>query len=561
MPERVVDGLEVVDVDEQDRGLAAVELLAHALHEQRAVREVRERVVVGLVVELVLQGLKLVDGLLEAVVLERDGRVVGQRLQQAQVVGAEGALEAHAVGEHDRADRALLAGEHGDHRVADAAGLHLGAQVRGAEGRGEADDGRVGVDEAGELLGDGAVGGLHRHAVVAGAVRRAQRLAVGGEQQDLGDVGVEGLEAAGEQRLERLGDLGGAGERAVRVVEELEPLMALALGDVGAVDGEHGQRGDQQHRDGARVGGDHERGGDRDARVDQRDERVRGEHLDEHLGLEVALGDGDRSAEQQDRERAAGERRGVQADPGLGLQGVGFAGDEVQHPRGERRGERELGEVEEELDDFEAADQAPDERGAEQRAEHERVAGREHEAEDERQVGEAERVRAAAEADVDDADLGGREPERHGPPRQVRLRVRGRAVRDQRPAGSRRHGERCDVEPNEDLARRDREAARAAESIRPSSRSSATAGGFLTGRAYDFRMARLIRMDHTGHTTLAEWATDDPASADAAATALRSALDEGYYAVVTSGEGQATQVTELPADAELVILRRPIAGG
>ena len=40
--------------------------------------------------------------------------------------------------------------------------------------------------------------------------------------------------------------------------------MALALGDVGAIDGEDGQGRDEQHRDGARVGGDHERGGDRD---------------------------------------------------------------------------------------------------------------------------------------------------------------------------------------------------------------------------------------------------------------------------------------------------------
>ena len=38
-------------------------------------------------------------------------------------------------------------------------------------------------------------------------------------------------------------------------------------------------------------------------------------------------------------------------------------------------------------------------------------------------------------------------------------------------------------------------------------------------------------------------------------------LDEGYYAMVTEGEGQARQVAELPLDAELVILRRPIAGG
>jgi hypothetical protein len=74
-------------------------------------------------------------------------------------------------------------------------------------------------------------------------------------------------------------------------------------------------------------------------------------------------------------------------------------------------------------------------------------------------------------------------------------------------------------------------------------------------------MARLIRMDNTGHTTLAEWSPADPASVETAVTALREELDRGYYAVVNHGEGHATQVSELPLDAELVILRRPIAGG
>jgi hypothetical protein len=74
-------------------------------------------------------------------------------------------------------------------------------------------------------------------------------------------------------------------------------------------------------------------------------------------------------------------------------------------------------------------------------------------------------------------------------------------------------------------------------------------------------MARLIRMDHTGHTTVAEWTPADPASVETAVAALRAELDAGYYAVVNHGEGRATQVSELPADAELVILRRPIAGG
>ena len=74
-------------------------------------------------------------------------------------------------------------------------------------------------------------------------------------------------------------------------------------------------------------------------------------------------------------------------------------------------------------------------------------------------------------------------------------------------------------------------------------------------------MARLIRMDQTGHTTLAEWTPGDPSSAEAAIAAFREELDAGYYADVSAGEGQAEQVRELPLEADLVILRRPIAGG
>jgi hypothetical protein len=74
-------------------------------------------------------------------------------------------------------------------------------------------------------------------------------------------------------------------------------------------------------------------------------------------------------------------------------------------------------------------------------------------------------------------------------------------------------------------------------------------------------MARLVRMDHTGHTTLAEWTTADQASVDAAVAAFRAELDRGYFGVVTDGPGDAEMVRELPAEAELVIMRRPIAGG
>jgi hypothetical protein len=74
-------------------------------------------------------------------------------------------------------------------------------------------------------------------------------------------------------------------------------------------------------------------------------------------------------------------------------------------------------------------------------------------------------------------------------------------------------------------------------------------------------MSRLIRMDHTGHTTLAEWTADDPEAIEAAAEAFRAQLDQGYFGMVSTGEGQAEQVRELPTGAELVIMRLPISGG
>ena len=74
-------------------------------------------------------------------------------------------------------------------------------------------------------------------------------------------------------------------------------------------------------------------------------------------------------------------------------------------------------------------------------------------------------------------------------------------------------------------------------------------------------MSKLVRMDQTGHTTLAEWSADDPASVEAAVHAFREELDRGFFGMVSTGEGHAEQVRELPVDAPLVILRMPISGG
>ena len=74
-------------------------------------------------------------------------------------------------------------------------------------------------------------------------------------------------------------------------------------------------------------------------------------------------------------------------------------------------------------------------------------------------------------------------------------------------------------------------------------------------------MSRLVRLDQTGHTVLAHWHPGDSVAVQAARDALEAELGRGYLAVASEPDGTASAVRELPLDAELVILRRPIAGG
>jgi hypothetical protein len=74
-------------------------------------------------------------------------------------------------------------------------------------------------------------------------------------------------------------------------------------------------------------------------------------------------------------------------------------------------------------------------------------------------------------------------------------------------------------------------------------------------------MSRLIRLDRSGHTELASWSAGDTASEEAAVRAFRRELDQGMLASVSAPDGSAEVVHELPLDAELVVLRRPISGG
>jgi hypothetical protein len=74
-------------------------------------------------------------------------------------------------------------------------------------------------------------------------------------------------------------------------------------------------------------------------------------------------------------------------------------------------------------------------------------------------------------------------------------------------------------------------------------------------------MARLVRMDGSGHTELAEWTAADQDSYERAARLFDAGLSGGYMGVAKLRDSSYEQVKALPHDVELVVLRRPITGG
>ena len=71
-------------------------------------------------------------------------------------------------------------------------------------------------------------------------------------------------------------------------------------------------------------------------------------------------------------------------------------------------------------------------------------------------------------------------------------------------------------------------------------------------------MGKLLRRTLDEYETLAEWSPADHSSVEAAQQKMREEMDAGYLAVLG---GENTPVTELPADAEEVILTIPMGGG
>lgn len=73
-------------------------------------------------------------------------------------------------------------------------------------------------------------------------------------------------------------------------------------------------------------------------------------------------------------------------------------------------------------------------------------------------------------------------------------------------------------------------------------------------------MGKIVRRLMMEMQPVIEWSADDEESFAAAQQVLRDEMDAGYIAVHSS-EGRNEPVTELPRDAELVILTTAMGGG
>jgi hypothetical protein len=73
-------------------------------------------------------------------------------------------------------------------------------------------------------------------------------------------------------------------------------------------------------------------------------------------------------------------------------------------------------------------------------------------------------------------------------------------------------------------------------------------------------MGKLVRRVTEGYEPVAEWSADDPTTLEAAQRRLAEELEAGYTAVRTDG-GDNEPITELPPDADMVVLTVPMGGG
>ena len=144
--------------------------------------------------------------------------------------------------------------------------------------------------------------------------------------------------------------------------------MPLALHQIRAVREVDDQRRhrEQRYRPGVRRHDD--RAGQAERRVGGRHDEVHREHLTDRVEAQDALGERDREADQHHGDHGARLGPEQHRDPGMGVERGAAGATSVHDHRGEGRRERELREVEDELDRRQSALDHERGRGPEQRA-------------------------------------------------------------------------------------------------------------------------------------------------------------------------------------------------
>ena len=108
---RVVDRLEAVEVEVEDsrRPCRALELVLHRLEQVAPVGKAGERVVIGLVAELLLELRHFRERVLEPTVLQQDARMAGEGHEQLDVGLVERADVAETLADDEQSERPVLA--------------------------------------------------------------------------------------------------------------------------------------------------------------------------------------------------------------------------------------------------------------------------------------------------------------------------------------------------------------------------------------------------------------------------------------------------------------------
>ncbi len=357
--------------------------------------------------------------MLQPSALEDHAGLVGEHLEQAQVLVIETGHLAETVGDEHRAHHVVLAAQHHRHRVAqpalveERAGIAVGAAADSEQKR------RVEQEPADELQLR-LVERDRRHELRRDLLvdRRAQHgvALAGGQERDLRALGAEHLarlpQETGDGLIHRFVALQVLG----RLVQEVDLAALLALSDVEAIRDEDAERRDGEQPELRRVVPDEPHADERQAGVDSGARQREAERRGDTGGIEVSLREGDRREDHPRLEDARGEDRDQHADEAGRAEWIVVVDEIHEQQRCHAVGDREVGEVERQLQRRLAAVERQRDGGSGDVREHHNHGRREEESHDERKLAEREGLRIAAELDVDDEHLGGAEERSQHPP-------------------------------------------------------------------------------------------------------------------------------------------------